>query len=287
MNGSRAATEDDDPMVTPAIFKAKAQKTCGIFAAIIVTGLLIGMYAPAPVNIDADARTNYELSLLKADSVKGLHKAEAAYYDKMDEMQSAKVWFWRFRSEHRAAVARIQPEVEKAKAIYDEKKRQKHQLVLAAKRAVGIWSQYGVDETREQFWRSFQSGKDVAKSMLFYDMLFSMAERNENLMEYFVKVAMRAVSNYTLGMVYATISFLWNLGSIIWSYSPNPASGIIFFAVAGFCAMCVIGAFLLMIYATCFGGFMFLRQQASQQRRRYNNGMPQRIPGYRQRQHYD
>ena len=108
----------------------------------------------------------------------------------------------------------------------------------------------------------------MAKRMTFYDMMFSMFDRrDDNAGAFFLKWALRVLTNYTLGMFFAVIRFLFQLGSIVWSYSPNFGSGMLFFAVASFAAVSVIGAFLLLIYASCVGCCLFLGGQARQQRR--------------------
>ena len=60
---------------------------------------------------------------------------------------------------------------------------------------------------------------------------------DDNAGAFFLKWALRVLTNYTLGMFFAVIRFLFQLGSIVWSYSPNFGSGMLFFAVASFAAV--------------------------------------------------
>ena len=54
-------------------------------------------------------------------------------------------------------------------------------IVSDAKAKLGVFSEYGVEETRGLFWRCFSGGKDFAKRSSWYDMMFmgisSMGER--------------------------------------------------------------------------------------------------------------
>ena len=69
-------------------------------------------------------------------------------------------------------------------------------------------------------------------------------------------------------MIVAVITFLFQLGSIVWSYSPNAASGFLFFFVAAFAACSLIGAFILLMYGSCVGCFMFMANAGGERGRR-------------------
>jgi hypothetical protein len=45
-------------------------------------------------------------------------------------------------------------------------------IVSEAKAKLGVFSEYGVEETRGLFWRCFNGGKDFAKRSSWYDMMF-------------------------------------------------------------------------------------------------------------------
>lgn len=249
---------------------------CGI-------GLWLGFMAPSPVTITPSQQANYEKSLTRAQHVEGYYDAQADLKHAEDVMADTKVWFWRFRKDYRERVELHQPVLDAAVARFKRKQEERYQLIRAAKAEVGIWSPYGVEEVREQFWQTFQEGKDMAKRMTFYDVMFSMFDRREeNAGAYIAKWVLRVLSNYTIGMVIAIIRFLFQLGSIIWSYSPNFLSGGLFFAVAAFGAISVVGIFLVLLYTSCLGCCFCMAQQARQQRQHAHYAPPRRVT----HQHY-
>ena len=46
--------------------------------------------------------------------------------------------------------------------------------VYKAKALVGVFSDYAVDEAREKFWKSIESGQSFGKRMTFWDAIFSI-----------------------------------------------------------------------------------------------------------------
>ena len=98
--------------------------------------------------------------------------------------------------------------------------------------------------------------------MTFWDMMFSIGRRDENGGAFIAKWVLRILMNYTMGMVYTLVSFMFQLYGIVSSYTPNFASGVVFYLVAVFSALSIIGAFLFLLYATCIGGFYMLAKNA-------------------------
>jgi len=257
--------------------------------ALVLAGVCIGAFAPAPLAVGHEGQVRYEGKLMKAQTVEGYMEAEDDLHHEQARVDAAKVWFWRFRSEHKKRVRAREAVRDKALARFNVKRDQRNAIISAAKAEVGIWSQYAVDETREQFWQTFQEGKDMGKRMTFYDMLFSMFDRrDENAGAFMMRWALRILMNYTMGMIVAVVRFLFQLGSIVWSYSPNALSGTLFFAVAAFSALSIIGAFLLLMYASCVGCCLFLAKNGQPRQRRGYYQQPRYISGHgQQRTHYD
>jgi hypothetical protein len=258
----------------------RAKRMFFIALAVVLTGVGIGAFAPAPRAVDPEGQVRYEGKLMQAQTVEGYMEAEDDLMHEQRSVSDAKVWFWRFRGEHKKRVRAREAVRDKALARFNVKRDERNAIIAAAKKEVGIWSQYAVDETREQFWQTFQEGKDMGKRMTFYDMLFSMFDRrDENAGAFMAKWAIRIVMNYTMGMVVAVVRFLFQLGSIVWSYSPNALSGTLFFAVAAFSALSIIGAFLLLMYASCVGCCLFMAKNGQQRQRRGYQQQPRYISG--------
>lgn len=256
-----------------AVTSPRAKRIGMTILGLTLLGIFLGTVAPSPVSIDDMDKSKYQAALVAAEHVPGYHQALDDLNYEQAHVDEAKVWFWRFRSEHRARVNKREEKKSVALARFTAKQNEKNALVSQAKAAVGIWSPYGIEETKAQFWQTFQEGKDMGKRMTFYDMFFSMfqSNRDENAGAFFARWAIKILMNYTIGMFVSIIRFLFQLGSIVWSYSPNPASGILFFCVAMFSACSLIGAFVLLIWGSCIGIFSFCAKQGGANGRRGQN----------------
>jgi len=146
--------------------------------------------------------------------------------------------------------------------------RERDALQSEAKAAVGIWSQYGVDEVKDRFWKAYQSGKDFAKRMTFWDVMFGVGGRNrdEELVATLLRWLGQIMMNFTVGLVSALFSFMFSLISMLWEYKTSYLSGILFFAVAMSGASAMVATFVGGMYATAAGGVYMLIQSAERAR---------------------
>jgi len=176
--------------------------------------------------------------------------------------------------------------------------RERDALQSDAKAAVGIWSQYGVDEVRERFWKAYQSGKDFAKRMTFWDVVFGVGgRRDEELMVTMMRWLGQIMMNFTVGLISALFSFCFSLVSMLWEYKVSYLSGLLFFAVAMTGASAMVATFIGGMYATAAGGVYMVIQSAARherleggreqqrQRMRHRDDMRHRTGG--QYTHYD
>merc|ERR1719152_387109 len=139
-----------------------------------------------------------------------------------------------------------------AQAQLDMALRERNALQSEAKAAVGIWSQYGIDEVRERFWKAYESGKDFAKRMTFWDVMFGVGGRgrDEELLGTILRWAGQIMMNFTVGLVSALFSFMFSLVSMLWEYKVSYLSGFLFFAVAMTGASAMVATFIGGMYAT-------------------------------------
>lgn len=206
--------------------------------------------------------------------------------------------------------------MEAAQAIYDEAKRREEAITSAAKSEVGIMSQFGVQETRDMFWGVFAGGKEFAKRQSWWDLIFSGLRwgRDEQLFSVILRWLIQLLFNFTLGMIGALVAFVWKLWGLVQSYSPDPATGFIYFALATLAATACVVSYLLMLYSAAAGSVVVVskaivdynhrlesdpayRQQQQRRRMQYQQqrgGMPGGGAGFdprfqqqRQRSHYD
>ena len=103
---------------------------------------------------------------------------------------------------------------------------ERNALESEAKAAVGLWSQYGVDEVRERFWKAYESGKDFAKRMTWWDVMFGVGGRNrdEELLGTLLRWLGQIMMNFTVGLVSALFSFGFALVSstLLAAVTPQP-----------------------------------------------------------------
>ena len=183
-----------------ALTSPRAKKIAVTMSVLVLLGIFIGT-VPQGIALEEKDRSKYQAALVAAEHVPGYHQAMDDFNVEQAHVDEAKVWFWRFRSSHRAEVNKRSVKKDVALSRFNQKKNERHELVKAAKASVGIWSAYGIEETREQFWQTFQEGKDMGKRMTFYDMIFSMfqSNRNEDGAAFVMRWVIRILMNYTIG----------------------------------------------------------------------------------------
>ena len=93
--------------------------------------------------------------------------------------------------------------------------------MLPAQAAVGLWSQYGVDEVRDRFLKAYQDGKDFAKRMTFWDFMFGVGGRDEEAYVTLLRWLGQIMLNFTVGLCSALVSFGFSLASMIWEYKAS------------------------------------------------------------------
>ena len=178
----------------------------------------------------------------------GLRSAQRA----LDEVH---VFGWRWR----APYDRLVPERKRALALatkdFEAAVRERDALMSDAKASVGVWSAYGVEEVRGLFWDAYQSGKDFAKRMTWWDVLLGgVGRRDEELWATLLRWLGQVMMNFTIGLFSALVSFAFSLVSMLWAYKASYLSGLLFFAVAMSGATAMVGLFVGGMYATAVGG---------------------------------
>lgn len=227
-----------------------------------VLGLLIAAFANG-FSVDEARQEAYTLTLQHAEEVdrqemakalRELHRAEDRYYN-------AKGWF---SCDERCMVAKDKADMARAEVNRVEKKR--NQIMVEARREVGIWSVFGVRDVRNAFWAAWKSGKDWAARYTMMDALFMMMGREEETMvSMILKVVFQYMMNLTLGLCGAFVFFVYNVYSLIVSYGEPALSGLAFFLLVLVAGMSTVGTYLVAIYGTVAGGGLYLVKQAAKQ----------------------
>lgn len=139
---------------------------------------------------------------------------------------------------------------------YNELERGIKKEMSNAKAGVGIFSEYGVSETRELFWRRFTQGKSFAQRQSTWDALFmglSAMGRDESMLSYLMRLLLSVLFNFTVGMVGAVVAFIFNLYGLITAYQVPIYYAITFFILASLAAISFAVTWIIGIYAVAAG----------------------------------
>lgn len=135
--------------------------------------------------------------------------------------------------------------------------RAKEQKKLAsAKSVLGLFSEYGVAETRDLFWERFTQGKGFATRQSKWDALFvgiSSMGRDETFLSYLLRLLIRVLFNFTIGVIGAVVAFMFSLYSVIQSYDASFLVGTIFFTLASLAAVSFAATWIIGMYFAAAG----------------------------------
>lgn len=93
-------------------------------------------------------------------------------------------------------------EFEKVLKEYNILKGDEYKQTAEAKNMLGIFSSYGVSETKELFWQKFTAGKNYAVRSSKWDLIFmgiSSMGRDENMISYAFRFMLQVLMNFTIG----------------------------------------------------------------------------------------
>eukprot|EP00967_Tisochrysis_lutea_P101898 scaffold153147_cov31-Tisochrysis_lutea.AAC.1 len=195
------------------------------------------------------------------------------------------VWGWRFRSPYAQLVPERRAILDHAIADFRHASSRRDALVSEAKSTVGIWSPHGVADVRETFWRDFEWGKDFAKRMSFWDIVFGIggSNRDDELAIVLLRWLGQILMNFTVGFASALVSFTFSLVYLIWEYKTGLLSGVVFFAIAITGASAVVAVVISGMYSTAVGGVYLIARSAQQARLQ---DRAERQPRYVRNHHY-
>jgi hypothetical protein len=202
-----ARARELDQMSTVLIdFGVKAVKRNPIKVSMYVIGILICLFfnglAPSP-----QANASFETQLRDIDygpSETAGRNADMAY----QQYYRSKGWFFSCNErcqQNKRHYEMADAEYKRTQAVIADK-------VSQAKSTVGLFSDFGVSETRGMFWDRFGMGKAFATRQTKYDALFmglSSMGRDETLVNFAMRIIIRALFNFTIGVCMAVVTFIW------------------------------------------------------------------------------
>jgi uncharacterized membrane protein YqjE len=110
--------------------------------------------------------------------------------------------------------------------------------------------------------------------------------RDENMMQYVLRVLMQVLVNFSMGLVMALVLFIFSLWSIVRDYQANPIVAVFFFLAASCAAFAFVASYLLAMFGATAGGLYGLAKIAESNQRAINDGR-QRPHCVNQRPHRD
>merc|ERR1711865_917932 len=271
-----------------------------LFVAVWIFGILLMLYAPAPIQASEEAQDKYETLLAKAGTMRSAIVAENELIAASRHLADGQgiTFLWRLSASSRAEVAKRQAGYDGKKRVFDQKNGERMALVRQAKNAVGLWSEYGIGEVRDTFWKAVDEGKAFAKRMSWWDAMFLGAgamfggRRGEDgagqLISYVLQMIGRILLNFTMGFVGAFFYFVYALFNLVFSYEPDAITGTLFFCVAFFAASSMIAAVIFGMYAgtaATIGGIAYIAIKNKNAQLEYNRRNPERLRGGRQQQY--
>jgi hypothetical protein len=237
----------DQPLVQ--VGKAAARRP--FMSVTYLLGITLALFArgcsPEPAAALALAKAQSLAAQIETRELPALRAAAAAA---ADEEWQARGWF---SCDAGCLVKRARADAARQKL--SEAERQKETIVSEAKREVGLWSTFGVEEIRAEFWAAWAEGTAAAQRMTLMDA-FSMAlmgaggRKEETLLSVAVQLILRFVVNLTLGLVIAVGMFLISVLGVIYSYGPSFISALAFYSLLFASAASVLASFFGGVVAT-------------------------------------
>jgi len=259
----RARAREDDGTVSD--FRLSLPRP-GPKSAFVFSWWVLGLYAlffAQGLTPSAESEQRYSELMQQAVFSPEAREIEHEMRRAMRDLDQVHVWGWRWREPYSRLVPERKAYLAVAQRNLNAALAERDAIISEAKSEVGIWSTYGVEEVRDKFWKAYQSGKDFAKRMTWWDVLLGVGgSRDEEAWVTLMRWAGQIMMNFTVGLISALVSFGFSLVSMIWEYKASLAGGLLFFVVAFSAASSMVAAFIGGMYATAAGGVYVLAKQA-------------------------
>jgi hypothetical protein len=251
-----------------------------------ILGILVILLVGGGTKLNYDQRRQYN-AIMKTIDLQAEFDASTDFWHANEAYRATKGWF-----SCDGLCQRNKRRMEEARHRLDRIRQEGQARMSDAKSVAGIFSEVGVGEVQDSFWSYFTQGKQFAKRQSMWDAIWmgigTMTRgRDENMIEFGLRVLMNVLVNFSIGLTMALIMFIVGLWSIVRSYQPNPIVAVLFFVGAACAAFSFVATYLLAIYGAAAGGvYGVLKVAESSARAQIGQGRGQQ--GYVQnRPHYD
>mmetsp|Transcript_7359 Transcript_7359/g.10741 ORF Transcript_7359/g.10741 Transcript_7359/m.10741 type:complete len:290 (+) Transcript_7359:80-949(+) len=236
-----------------------------------VFGLLVILLAGTGTRLTLQQRQEYN-SLMDTIDLQAEFEASQRYAMANQAYRASAGWFT-----CDSLCTRNKQRMELAKNDLDAIRREGHARMSDAKAVAGLFSEVGVGEVKDKFWSHFHSGQQFAKRQSMWDAMFigirSMS-RDENMLEYALRVLMQILVNFSMGLIVAFFVFVFGLWGVVRDYQANPLVAVTFFLTASCAAFAFVATYLMGLFGAAGGGLYGLAKvaESSQQNARLNQG---------------
>jgi hypothetical protein len=251
-----------------------------------ILGILVILLVGSGTKLNYDQIRKYN-EIMKTIDLQAEFDASTDFWQANEAYRATKGWF-----SCDGLCQRNKRRMEEAKYRLDRIRQEGQAIMSDAKSVAGIFSEVGVGEVQDSFWSYFTQGKQFAKRQSMWDAMWMgigtiSRGRDENMIEFGLRVLMNVLVNFSIGLIMALIMFVIGLWSIVRSYQPNPIVAVLFFVGAACAAFSFVATYLLAIYGAAAGGvYGVLKVAESNARAQIGQGRGQQ--GYVQnRPHFD
>jgi len=249
-----------------------------------ILGILVILLIGSGTKLNYDQQREYN-NIMSTIDVQAEYDASSDFAVANQAYRASKGWF-----SCDGLCQRNKKRMDDAGYRLDEIRKEGNLRMSDAKSVAGLFSEVGVGEVQDSFWSYFNSGKAFAKRQTMWDIMFMGIRsigrgRDENMIEYGLKVLMNVLLNFSLGLVMALLGFVVGLWSIVRSYQPNPIVAVLFFVSAACAAFSFVATYLLAMYGAAAGGVYGVLKVAEGSQR-LQQGRPGQQP-IRNRPHHD
>lgn len=255
-----------------------------VFTGGYILGILVLLLVGSGTKLNYDQRREYD-KIMNTIDVQAEYDASNDLWRANQAYKATKGWF-----SCDSLCQRNKQKMENARYRLNQIRKEGNLRMSDAKSVAGLFSEIGVGEVRDSFWSYFSLGKQFAKRQSMWDAMFigmRAMGRDENIVEYGLKVLMQVLLNFSLGLVMALFMFMIGLWSIIKSYQPNAFVAVLFFVSAICAAFSFVSTYLLVMYGAAAGGVYGVLKVA-EGNLRLQQGRPGQQPAHmHNRPHFD
>eukprot|EP00919_Chromeraceae_sp_WS-2016_P038149 GHVR01091116.1.p1 GENE.GHVR01091116.1~~GHVR01091116.1.p1 ORF type:complete len:236 (-),score=42.79 GHVR01091116.1:75-782(-) len=140
-------------------------------------------------------------------------------------------------------------------------------MTRQGRHAVGIWSKFGVTESKTAFKNTVNDGWETTKRMTLFDVVLGVATRSsdDSYSYEIIKYVFKFISNFFISMVIAVFHFCIKVLMLVREYGASIPSATLFITLSFIGATSIIISIFIVILGPIFGYLFYATVRASLQ----------------------